>query len=180
MPGEASPAYTRSMADTINRKDPPQAPSGPILPRWALETLVQQRLDGRQPCLPRGSGWKATLRLDGDTLFAPWPIQHQQDVPFLIRKNSAFQIGLATANRSTVPPSYLEALHFLDRLYLGRNIANQSLAALATVLLIPSHRTAKWLQLPAFVAGSQSSAPLHLTTTSISRCPEHLAAQLGR
>lgn len=57
------------------------------------------------------------------------------------------------------PPSCVKALHFLDSFCLDRNIADQSQAALAAVLLMPSYRTAKGLQLPAFKAGSQLTAP---------------------
>ncbi|KAK0747160.1 hypothetical protein B0T18DRAFT_413221, partial [Schizothecium vesticola] len=103
---------------------------------------------------------KGPRKLQPGPLLPRWTLGTpvQPNVPFLIRKDSAFQNGSAAAYGSAVPPSCLEALHFLDRFCLGRNIADQSQAALAAVLLMLSHRTAKGLQLPAFAAGSQSSA----------------------
>lgn len=178
MPGEASLVYTSSMADTIGREDPPKGPSESPMPTLDIEGACPAEARWWAAILAEGQGWKATLSLDGDTLFGPWSFKHQPSNPFLIRKDLAFQNGSAVAYESAAPPSCLKALHFLDSFCLDRNIADQSQAALAAVLLMPSYRTAKGLQLPAFKVGPQLTPPLG--TAAASRCPEHLAAQPGQ
>lgn len=159
MPGEASLVYTSSMADTIGREDPPKGPSESPMPTLDIEGACPAEARWWAAILAEGQGWKATLSLDGDTLLGPWSFKHQPSNPFLIRKDLAFQNGSAVAYESAAPPSCLKALHFLDSFCLDRNIADQSQAALAAVLLMPSYRTAKGLQLPAFKVGPQLTPP---------------------
>lgn len=159
MSGETSLVYTSSMADAIGREDTPKATFENPIPTLDIQGSCPAEARWWAAILAEGQGWKATLSLNGDTLFAPWSIIHQPRNPFLARKDLTSQNGSAVAYESAAPPSFLEALHFLDIFCSARNIADQSQAALAAVLLMPSYRTAKGLQLPAFRAGSQSSAP---------------------
>lgn len=105
MPGEASLVYTSSMADTIGREDPPKGPSESPMPTLDIEGACPAEARWWAAILAEGQGWKATLSLDGDTLFGPWSFKHQPSNPFLIRKDLAFQNGSAVAYESAAPPS---------------------------------------------------------------------------
>ena len=106
--------------------------AGPDEARWWAAVLAP------------GQGWQATMLLGQDTFFAPWSIRLQPGYRFILSTNSTFR------THSAVAPSFSEALRFLGNFCVRRNIADQSQAALAAVLLLPSMGTGQGLQLPAF------------------------------
>lgn len=160
MPEGASLVYTSSIADVHN----PHAPTT-RLPDHLKLLEVDIRYAGPDETrwwaavLAPGQGWRATLSLGQDTFLAPWSIRLQPGCPFLLSTTLAFQ------SHSALAPSCLEALRFLDNFCLHRNTADQSQAALATVLLFPSMGTGKGLQLPA-LATSHLADPTGCTPST--------------
>ncbi|AEO62318.1 uncharacterized protein THITE_2106371 [Thermothielavioides terrestris NRRL 8126] len=146
MPEDVSLVYTSSTADVFTPNahaaaSPDQlnvlvdiGDAGPGEARWWAAILAP------------GQGWRATMSMGGDAFLAPWSIQLQPACRFLLSTTTdSKNIG----THSAVPPSSSEALRFLGDFCARHNIADQSQAALAAVLLFPSMRTGQGLQLPA-------------------------------
>lgn len=112
--------------------------------------------------LAPGRGWEATLVVGLETFWSPWSIRVQSGPRFIIPRDSE------TVQESFgKPPSFIEALVFLDKFCVRHNIIDQSHAALAAVLHLPTlgDRT-EGLQLPAVVIGSESPCPQQAPSTS--------------
>jgi hypothetical protein len=141
MPGEASLAYTSGMADTITLEDLMQnPPENPISAALDLRDAGQAEARWWAAVLAQGQGWKASLSLGGDSFFAPWSIQLQPGYPFTLLRDSDLQNGAAAENELMPPPaSFSEALRFLDRFGLARNIVNQSHAAPRCSAALPTN-----------------------------------------
>ncbi|KAK5651984.1 hypothetical protein OQA88_11527 [Cercophora sp. LCS_1] len=138
MPEGTSFVYTSSMADAHDTHQPDDLRlevdigyAGLDEARWWAAVLAP------------GQGWQANMSLGEDTFLAPWSVKLQPGRRFLLSTTSAFQ------NHSSMAPSSLEALRFLDSFCLRRNAVDQGQAALAAVVLLPSICVGKCLQLPA-------------------------------
>ncbi|EPE08947.1 immunoglobulin variable region used by the itc63b heavy chain [Ophiostoma piceae UAMH 11346] len=94
--------------------------------------------------LAEDQGWRATISFDGETFAAPWSVQRQRGHRFVLAAN------LASSPRSPSPsaPSYVDASRFLQRFCVRHDLAAQSHAALAAVLLFPSMGRGQPLRLP--------------------------------
>ena len=156
MPGSTSLVYKSSMADTevtttasfdqhmaaLNIGD-----AGPAEARWWAAVLAQDQ------------GWQANISMGGDIHFASWSIRRLQPT---------CQFGLVVSSAipkdQLAPPTAVEALRFLDRFCFRQNIADQSQAALAAVLLLPSIGTTKEIQLPVFTANLKLQIPTPAST----------------
>lgn len=102
-----------------------------------------------------GRGWEATLVVGLETFWSPWSIRVQSDPCFVIpRNNDTVPESLST------PPSFIEALTYLDKFCVRHNIVDQSHAALAAVLLLPTMGDRMGgLYLPAVVLSDGSPHP---------------------
>ena len=128
--------------------------------------------------LAPGRGWEATLVVGKQTFWSPWSIRVEsgprlivprgndalpstrvRSSPRLIapRGNDAVPSTRALTNRT---PSFAEAFSFLNNFCSRHNIGDQSDAALAAVLLLPTMgKTRKGLMLPAVVVSDQPPSP---------------------
>ncbi|KAK4119392.1 hypothetical protein N657DRAFT_674917 [Parathielavia appendiculata] len=158
MPESVSVVYTSSKADDHN----PDAPTTPLPDHLSLEVDISDAGPDEArwwaAVLAPGQGWQATMLLGQDTFFAPWSVRLQPGYRFMLSTKSAFRGDLAVA------PSFSEALRFLGNFCVRRNIADQSQAALAAVLLFPSMGTGQGLQLPAF-ATSRLDGPTGVSSS---------------
>lgn len=83
--------------------------------------------------LANGSGWRATVKRDGNDYLSPWSIQlGSEDFTVLVP---------CTTERITAskPPSATEALSFLSRYCATYDLRQQGLAALFAALALPTH-----------------------------------------
>ena len=78
-----------------------------------------------------GQGWRATMRLAKATFLSPWSTDFQSDLRFLLSPPS--QPSVSPSN-----PTFLTACGYLTRFCTRHNITDQSYAALAAALLLPS------------------------------------------
>lgn len=92
--------------------------------------------------LAQDQGWQATLRSGHRILFSPWQIHLRSTQRFSINTN----ILPSASNNPT--PSFTEAKAYLQRLCQRHDIFDQSLAALAAVILFPSFGASQELQIP--------------------------------
>ncbi|KAL2172901.1 hypothetical protein VTG60DRAFT_79 [Thermothelomyces hinnuleus] len=103
--------------------------------------------------LAPGRGWQAIMLAGLETFWSPWSIQVQSGPRFVIRRRP-----VVSAPSMWKPPSFAEALEFLDRFCLRHNIVDQSHAALAAALLLPSiSESMGTLHLPPLVASGQAA-----------------------
>jgi hypothetical protein len=106
--------------------------------------------------LAQGRGWHAVMTAGPETFWSPWSIRVHSGPKFIISR----QPNASDSSPSTTPPSPREALGFLDKFCVRHNIIDQSHAALAAVLLLPSiPDTIRVLSLPAVVINKQLLAP---------------------
>ncbi|KAF2758958.1 hypothetical protein EJ05DRAFT_475201 [Pseudovirgaria hyperparasitica] len=75
-------------------------------------------------------GWQATMKLEQETFLSPWSVRLQSDLHFSIQQKPSSPRCLS--------PSSSEALGYLDKFCTRHNIVDQSYAALAAALLLPS------------------------------------------
>jgi hypothetical protein len=90
--------------------------------------------------LSPGQGWQATMRLEQNTFLAPWSLDLQPDIQFVIsiptQQTAAFK-----------NPTFSTACEYLTRFCVRHNITDQSQAALAATLLLPSMNGKRMLKL---------------------------------
>jgi hypothetical protein len=91
-------------------------------------------------------GWQASMAFGQDTvLLSPWSVKLESGPCFILSPRPDPSIS-----PQPQPPSFREALRFLDNFCIRHGIVDQSHAALATVLLFPSMGTGRRaLKLPA-------------------------------
>jgi hypothetical protein len=91
--------------------------------------------------LSPGQGWRATMHLGQNTFFAPWSNDLQSDAQFVI----SLPTQQTTALRK---PNFLTACEYLTRFCVRHNVTDQSQAALAAALLLPSMSGKRTMELP--------------------------------
>ncbi|KAK8144091.1 hypothetical protein G3M48_006299 [Beauveria asiatica] len=93
--------------------------------------------------LAQGQGWQAAMRSGHPrTLLSPWETQLRSSQSFSISADIQFSASQCPA------PSFSEAKAYLQKLCERHDIFDQSLAALAAVLLFPAFGVGQELQLP--------------------------------
>ncbi|UZP45269.1 hypothetical protein NXS19_013081 [Fusarium pseudograminearum] len=141
MPGTCSLTYTDRQA--ISQQDTTECQGNENLISVQLGHVSPQEARWWAAILAPGQGWQANLDYEQQTFLAPWSIDVQKDFEFLL---------LHSTDPATTPYSaatFLDAIHYLDRFCARHVVSDQSQAALAAVLLLPSMGTLKSLRLPA-------------------------------
>ncbi|CAF3524379.1 unnamed protein product [Fusarium graminearum] len=123
MPGTCSLAYTDSQAISQQNATVSQG----------NENFISVQL---------GHGWQANLEYEQQTFLAPWSIDVQKDFEFLLLHST----DPATNRHSAA--TFSDAIHYLNRFCARHVVSDQSHAALAAVLLLPSMGTLNSLRLP--------------------------------
>lgn len=102
--------------------------------------------------LAPGRGWQAMMAIQEDELLAPWSISLASSPSLCIssQQNPASSTSVSTTSRAA---SFSEAIAFLDKFCHLHELHDQSSAALAAVLLLPSLRGTPSLTLPALKMG---------------------------
>jgi hypothetical protein len=90
--------------------------------------------------LSPGQGWRATMRLEHKTFLAPWSLDLQPNIQFVISVPTQQTAALKN-------PTFLTACEYLTRFCIRHNITDQSQAALAATLLLPSMNGKRMLKL---------------------------------
>ncbi|KAK4039234.1 hypothetical protein C8A01DRAFT_47258 [Parachaetomium inaequale] len=137
MPNHCTLRYTSSQANVDQLiVDVDIADASPDEARWWAAVLAP------------GQGWQATLALGQNTFWSPWSVQLESSPRFSL---SGREVPTASPSPpyAATAPSFSEAIRFLDLFCIRHNVADQSHAALAAVLLFPSMRGSQALQLPA-------------------------------
>jgi hypothetical protein len=92
--------------------------------------------------LAPGQGWKAQMGSHETEYMSPWSVNLQADCRFVLRHAAGDLPSFAQAAK------FKNASRYLEKFCTHRNIVDQSWAALAAVLLLPSMSSARGLSLP--------------------------------
>ncbi|KAJ3545521.1 hypothetical protein NM208_g2474 [Fusarium decemcellulare] len=124
--------------------------------------------------LAPGRGWSATMIMDKDELLAPWSISLERSPVFTLSGQLELQSSLSTQNHAA---SSIQAFRFLDKLCQLHGIEDQSLAALASALLLPSLQGTQILTLPAPSFSPERHGTEFMSTSSSATSPGHRRLQ---
>lgn len=141
MPGTCSLAYTESQAASCQGMAPFTGDEGPI--SIDLGELDPEEARWWAAILAQRQGWQAEMTYEKQTYISPWSIHLQQNPRFVLLRRMD--------NISSPHPAatFSDASHYLNRFCTRFDITDQSLAALASVLLLPSMGGLKSIKLPA-------------------------------
>ncbi|KAF4425108.1 immunoglobulin variable region used by the itc63b heavy chain [Fusarium austroafricanum] len=145
MPGTCSLTYTESQATThqdTTEQDTTQHQEEGNLISVQLGDISPHEARWWAAILAPGQGWQAELAYEQQTSLAPWSICLQQSFGFLLLHTTDFL--------SSIYPTatFSDATHYLNRFCARHIVFDQSQAALASVLLIPSMGSPRSLRLP--------------------------------
>ncbi|KAG5664369.1 hypothetical protein KAF25_008103 [Fusarium avenaceum] len=140
MPGTCSLIYTESRATIY--QDMTQCEDEKSLVSIQLGDVSPQEARWWAAVLAPGQGWQADVAYEQQTFLAPWSIRLQQDFGFALLHMTDSVSSLHSA------ATFSEASQYLDRFCTQHDITDQSQAALASVLLLPSMGSLKSLRLP--------------------------------
>ncbi|KIL89519.1 hypothetical protein FAVG1_07099 [Fusarium avenaceum] len=140
MPGTCSLAYTESGAAIY--QDMTQCENERNLISIQLGDTSPQEARWWAAVLAPGQGWQADMAYEQETFLAPWSIHLQQDFGFALLHMTDSVSSLHSA------ATFSDAFQYLDKFCAQHNITDQSHAALASVLLLPSMGSLKSLRLP--------------------------------
>lgn len=105
--------------------------------------------------LAPGQGWKAQMGSHETEYMSPWSVNLQANCGFALRHAAGDLPSFAQA------VTFKDASKYLEKFCTHRNIVDQSWAALAAVLLLPSMSSARGLSLP-FPSIGESGTPCSL------------------
>ncbi|RKL09685.1 hypothetical protein BFJ70_g16640 [Fusarium oxysporum] len=154
MPGACSLAYTESQATT--HQGITQCKDEENLFSIQIGDISLEEARWWAAILAPGQGWRADITYEQQTFLAPWSIHLQQSPCFVLLH------GTDSASSPYPAATFSDASQYLDRFCARYNITNQSQAAMAAVLLLPSMGSLKPLRLPT-PRTSNAGAP-HLAT----------------
>jgi hypothetical protein len=123
--------------------------------------------------LSPGQGWRATMHLEHSTFLAPWSIDLQPDVQFLVSLP-------IQQDQSLKNPTSSMACEYLTKFCLRHDITDQSHAALAAVILLPSVDEDRLLQLPvprtskSKLSQKLQNNEVEFSQTHVMHCPDRL------
>jgi hypothetical protein len=113
------------------------------LSRFPSKMQTVKRLNGEQPFLRRVKGGRPTWSLIiKPSYMSPWPVYVEADRKFTLRHMVGYLPPSGTA------ASLRDDSNYLDKFCTDRSITDQSEAALAAVLLLPSMCGSRGLTLP--------------------------------
>ncbi|KAI6755765.1 unnamed protein product [Fusarium graminearum] len=140
MPGTCSLAYTDSQA--IPQQNATLSQGNKNFISVQLGHVSPEEARWWAAILAPGQGWQANLEYEQQTFLAPWSIDVQKDFEFLLLHSTD-----PATNRHSVA-TFSDAIHYLNRFCARHVVSDQSHAALAAVLLLPSMGTLNSLRLP--------------------------------
>lgn len=142
MPGSCSLSYTHTQATQADEST--NHPVGEESASVYIGDECPEEARWWAAILSPGRGWEANMTRDGqETLVSPWSIRLQTTSPhFLLHVTSSLKSSKKEAASFSAASSYLQ--NFCTR----HNVIDQSRAALASVLLLPSMSSFKDLRLP--------------------------------
>lgn len=150
MPGTCSLAYTESQATTCHSMNRCKDEGSHI--SIELGDVSPQEARWWAAILAPGQGWQADMTFEEQTSLSPWSIRLQQSPRFRLLHTTNFVSSLYSAAK------FSDATRYLNRFCALYNITDQSQAALASVLLLPSMGSLRSLRLPT-PRSSKASAP---------------------
>ncbi|KAG5798302.1 hypothetical protein H9Q69_002699 [Fusarium xylarioides] len=140
MPGTCSLTYTECQATT--HQDTTQYQDEGNLVSVQLGDVSPQEARWWAAILAPGQGWQANVAYEQQTSLAPWSIRLQQSFGFLLLHTTDSVSSIYSA------ATFSDATHYLNRFCARHNVSDQSQAALASVLLLPSMGSLRSLRLP--------------------------------
>ncbi|GAB1313560.1 hypothetical protein MFIFM68171_03770 [Madurella fahalii] len=151
MPGNCSFGYMSSQAPCYNRMETATSPPAHGLGMNVdIGNASPEEVRWWAAVLAPGQGWQATLTLERDTFWSPWSIRLETGPQFTVSSVNGTSItSVSQTPHAAAAPSFSKAIHFLDLFCIRHNVTDQSRAALAALLLLPSIGGPQALQLPA-------------------------------
>ncbi|KAL5603427.1 hypothetical protein FOVSG1_006177 [Fusarium oxysporum f. sp. vasinfectum] len=140
MPGTCSLAYTESQAPLHNDLTRRREEQGFISVH--IGNVSPEEARWWAAILAPGQGWQANMTLEQHTSLSPWSIQLQPSPPLVLLHTTN---GLPLSHLAA---SFSDASGYLNNFCIRHNIIEQSHAALASVLLLPSMSSFKTINLP--------------------------------
>lgn len=126
--------------------------------------------------LSSGQGWQATMRLKDAAFISPWSVRLQSTLRLvLLLPPGGMRI-------SALPPTSSMAYEYLSRFCTRHNIADQSHAALAAAILLPSLNDGRTFQLAAPKIGRSKPSRegrkdrAHGVSAHLENCPDRFLA----
>lgn len=173
MPTTCIIEYTHSLAHSKNMSDTGTDYNDQNTVCIDIDYADQAEARWWSAVLSLGQGWRATMRMAQSTFLSPWSID--------FRSNLQFRLSIPLQQSSSPPnPTFSMACEYLTRFCTHHCIADQSNAALAVALLLPSVNDGRVLQLPALRISRFESLRNHQGDEALSRstsrmhCPDRL------
>lgn len=130
MPGACKMSYTGALATRDDGVDGHEC-TRPVV-EVQLDNFEAEEARWWAAILASGQGWQAEMDLASKTYISPWTI--------CARASCDFRLSCATSHMPSSAPgaSFLDASRYLNKFCIEHAISDQSHAALAAVLLLPS------------------------------------------
>ncbi|KAF2206799.1 hypothetical protein CERZMDRAFT_115540 [Cercospora zeae-maydis SCOH1-5] len=139
MPTRCSIAYTQAQSTIVDFSEPYHADQNNI--QILLEHADASEIRWWAAILAPGQGWAARMCCPHKTYMSPWSIEHRADCDFVVRHPAG-----AIPSFCPAASSY-DAIGYLDKFCTDHGIIDQSHAALAAVISLPSMGTGRTLNL---------------------------------
>jgi hypothetical protein len=126
--------------------------------------------------LSSGQGWQATMRLKDAVFISPWSIRLQSALRLVLL------LPPGGPKTSALPPTSSMACEYLSRFCARYDIADQSHAALAAAILLPSLNDGRTLQLATPKTGRPKPSQegrkekAHCVSAHLESCPDRFVA----
>ncbi|KAI0849092.1 hypothetical protein F5Y00DRAFT_269722 [Daldinia vernicosa] len=175
MPEPCSLLYTNSSAADYDEDSMTSSESNQNVVSVDIGDVSSEEFRWWAAILAPEPGWQATMILRENIFLSPWSIRLQSGPRFslLYRATSSAPLRLSQS-----APSFRSASRFLHNFCVKHNIADQSYAALAAVILFPTMKSRQPLQLPAPTIDNSENLTMAMSS-QISQEHLHNEHQLG-
>ncbi|KAG6162755.1 hypothetical protein E4U51_006164 [Claviceps purpurea] len=133
IPGAADIEYTNSTAALINGEGRSEVTDDPVVD---LGFVTDEALRWWAAVLAPGEGWAARIHHQGEDLRSPWSVSLQSSKNLILTFQTTPSSGVLS-----LPPSFSSAVQYIADYTRYHGIEDQSHAAFAAALLLPTRRS---------------------------------------
>ncbi|KAG6312764.1 hypothetical protein E4U22_001575 [Claviceps purpurea] len=133
IPGAADIEYTNKIAALSNGEGKSEVTEGPVVD---LGVVTDEALRWWAAVLAPGEGWAAHIHHRGEDLRSPWSVGLQSSNDLIL----TFRTISSRGDRTSLPPSFSTAAQYITDYAKHHGIQDQSRAAFAAALLLPTRR----------------------------------------
>ncbi|KAG6302930.1 hypothetical protein E4U45_002514 [Claviceps purpurea] len=132
IPGAKAIEYTNSSAALPNGEGSSEVADGPVVD---LGVVTDEALRWWAAVLAPGEGWAARIHHRGEDLRSPWSVRLQSSKDLILNFRT-----IPSRGDRTLPPSFSTAAQYITDYAKQHGIQDQSRAAFAAALLLPTRR----------------------------------------